>query len=350
MSKKTLTTRSLLILKTLVENYIKHGQPVGSKALCQDAKITLSSASVRSIMSDLEVLGYLTSPHTSSGRIPTTRGYRLFIDHFVSALPHPTDEMTKIQRQLCLDADAKALVAKASSVLSSLTRLTGVVTVPRRMTMRLRQVEFLSLSSSRVLVILVVNDHEVQNRVIETDRVFTKAELEQAGNFITAQYQGHDLCAIRHELVAQLEEARTDLGLMLKTIMDLVDDSNQMDPMQSFIVEGEVNLLGQVKSDQYESLKKLFDAFTQKQDMLGLLDRCAAAKGIKIFVGDETGYAVFDKYSLVSAPYLSNGQVVGVLGVVGPRRMSYQSVLTTVDITAKVLSSMLGARLSSFHW
>ena len=339
MSGNNISARSLKILKALVENYIKEGQPVGSKVLARDAQLMVSSATIRNIMADLESMGYLSSPHTSAGRVPTTQGYRLFIDHFITVQEPATQEMQQIKAQLGPDGDARALVVKASNLLSGITHLTGIVTMPRHSCMRLRHVEFLPLSDQRVLVVLVVNDHEVQNRVIQTNKVYSRSELERAGCLVTQQFQGQDLLSIRRQLVEELKKQRSDLDVMIKTVMDLAEETQRKENEQTFVVDGETNLFGQMDPGNVEGLKYLFDAFTQKNDLLHLLDQSIDARGIKIFVVEETGYDVLDKYSVVSAPYMSGNEVVGVLGVIGPRRMSYQKVITTVDITAKLLTS-----------
>ena len=339
MAVTNLSSRSLAILKALVEQYIRDGQPIGSKSLAREAQLMISSATIRHIMADLEQMGYLTSPHTSAGRMPTTSGYRLFVDHFISLQKPGLALIQQMQQNLGGDADAKALVVKASHLLSSMTHLTGLVTLPRQPRLLLQQVEFLPLSKDRVLVVLVLNEHEVQNRVIQTKKTFSRATLEQAGQFITAQFKGKDLLNIRQSLLDELKRDRQDLDRMLQSVMDIAEATHNEYKAQAVVIDGESNLLGEVDNDNVAGLKYIFDAFTQKNDLLHLLDQCMQAKGIKIFIGKETGQDILDQYSLVTAPYSANGEIAGVLGVIGPRRMAYQTVIATVDLTAKVLSS-----------
>ena len=249
MTDSDLSPRSLKILKALIEHYIRDGQPVGSKVLAQDSQLVVSSATIRSIMADLEYMGYLSSPHTSAGRVPTTPGYRLFIDHFITVQAPAVAEMQHIQQQLEADAGAKELVMKASHLLSGITQLTGLVTMPRLQSKVLEHVEFLSLSESRVLVVLVFKDQDVQNRVIQTKKTFSRTELEQAGHFITAQFKGKDLLHIRQSLFDELKQRRQDLDLMLQTVMSVAEESRQQCVEQTVVVDGETNLFGQVDVD-----------------------------------------------------------------------------------------------------
>ena len=341
MTERRLNPRSLTILKSLIERYIEDGQPVGSKSLARESQLELSSASIRHIMADLERRGYLSSPHTSAGRVPTTAGYRLFIDHWVTVQQPAGEQVAQIKQELSCDHDAKALVAKASNLLSGITHLTGVVTLPLCNQWVLRQVEFLALSDNRVLVIVVYNDYQVENRVLRLQSQMSKATLERAGNLITALCAGKDFSALRNELFEQLQQSREDLDSMLQTVMEVAE--NATDATQSdVVVKGQAHLLNQVDSDNVQGLKRLFESFTQKSDLLKLLDQTLHSPGIKIFVGHETGYAELDRYSIVSAPYYANDEVAGVLGVIGPRRMAYNEVVTTVDVTAKLLSHAFG--------
>jgi heat-inducible transcriptional repressor len=339
MNAETLKPRSLKILQSLVRHYIRDGQPVGSGALARDAEIVVSSATIRHIMADLEQRGYLRSPHTSAGRVPTTQGYRLFIDHFISVQQPAIAEVEKMRGSLEGDHDAKSLVAKASSLLSGITQLTGIVTLPVQEKLVLRQVEFLPLSESRVLVVLVFNDHQVYNRIIHTKRNFSRRELELAGNFISEKFAQQDLLTVRLSLFDQIKQDRVDLEAMLNTVMDFAQQAKEQQQTKDYVIQGQANLFAIEDDQSVENLKSLFAAFTEKNDILHLLDQSMAAQDIRILVGEESGYDVLENYSLVTAPYYSQGDVVGVLGVIGPRRMQYDKVISTVDITAKLLSS-----------
>lgn len=336
-----LSDRSLKILRKLVEHYIHEGQPVGSKTLAQDSSIVVSSATIRNIMSDLEAAGYLHSPHTSAGRIPTDQGYRLFVDHFLTVQPPKNSEVDRWRQQLGNDVNAQSLIANASSMLSNITQLAGVVTLPKRDALTLKLIEFLPLSERRVLVVLVFNDHEVENRVIYTDRIYNASELEQAGNYLTQHFAGKDLFNARQDLLSMMRSAQSDLDNMLKMAMQFAEQTFAKDKQDDYVLAGETNLFSAVADNDMEKLRGLFEAFSEKRDVLHLLDQAVSAKGVNIFIGEESGHKVFDDYSVVAAPYVKNDQVVGVLGVIGPTRMRYNNVVSAVDITAKLLSQAL---------
>ena len=339
MTKAALRPRSLQILQALVKKYIEEGQPVGSTALARDSQLMVSSATIRNIMADLEHQGYLSSPHTSSGRVPTSQGYRLFIDHFITVQQPAQAQLEAMKDELDPDCNGKLLAQRASSLLSGITQLTGIVTLPRFNQTLLRHVEFLPLSDCRVLVILVFNDHEVQNRVIHTQRQYTRQELEKAGQRISALCCNKALSSIRDGLLDEMKQQRFEFEAMLASIVNVAEEIDQKNQDLDFVVEGESNLFGLVPNQNMTDLKKLFDAFTQKQDLLHLLDQSIQAQDLKIFVGQESGYDVLEGYSVVMAPYHADGKVVGVLGVVGPQRMQYDKVISTVDVTAKILSN-----------
>ena len=336
-----MNSRSLQVLKSLIERYIADGQPVPSKLLAQDSRLGLSPASIRSIMADLESAGYLQSPHTSAGRIPTTQGYRLFVDHFVTTQNLTAVNMSKITQKLHSGTDKNGLINQASSLLSELTHLAGLVSIPRKEQVVLKQVEFVALSDNRILVILILDSHEVQNRIIYTERRYTPSELEQAANYLTQHYAGKDLKTVRQALLQGLQQDRVDLEQMLQVVMEMAEKTMQQAHSEAYVLAGERHLLQQAEEGQFEHLKRLFSTFEQKRDVLHLLDRALEADGVKIFIGEEAGYSVFDDYSLVTAPYSFQGRVIGVLGVIGPVRMPYESVIATVDITARLLSSAL---------
>jgi heat-inducible transcriptional repressor len=342
-----LTERAQRLLKALIESYIRDGLPVGSRTLSRESGLNLSSATIRNVMADLEQLGFVTSPHTSAGRIPTDKGYRLFVDSLLKLKPLDEPEILQLQRRLEEhQAEPKALVAVASQVLSTITQLAGVVTIPRQAHAAVTQIEFLSLSDNRVLTILVVNGREVQNRIVQLDRHYSQDELRRAANYLNEQFRGRTLTEARDELLAQLHETRQHMNqLMLDAIQmaqQVVDSGQREAP--GYVIAGETNLMGFAELSNVERLRRLFEAFNEKRDILHLLDQSLRADGVQIFIGHESGYTILDDISLVAAPYTLDNEVVGVLGVIGPTRMAYERVIPIVDITARLLGAALNSR------
>jgi heat-inducible transcriptional repressor len=336
-----LDDRSFKILHQLVEFYIQEGQPVGSKALMQRSQLALSPASIRHIMADLEAAGLLQSPHTSAGRVPTAEGYRLFANHLLTAQsPHGVD-VEEFRQRFESQLDETALIEQTSSILSTMTQLAGLVTLPKRDQLILKQVEFLPLSEKRVLAILIFNEEEVQNRVIETQQAFSRRRLEEAGNDLTALFSGEDFYQIREKIIHEMKVQRKDLEDMLKVVVDMAEEAQEKEQTHDYVLTGEANLFDAVGNDDYPRLQSLFQAFSKKRDILHLLDRSLAASGIQIFIGKESGHDLLADYSLVTAPYSVNNHVVGVLGVIGPTRMAYHQAISAVDITSKLLSQAL---------
>lgn len=346
--QKVLTERQQHLLKVLVERYIEDGQPVGSKSLSEASGLKLSPATIRNVMADLEQLGYLHSPHTSSGRMPTGQAYRVFVDSLVKFKPPQAREVEALKHQLENDAEGasgKALVRSASNLLSGLTHLAGVVTVPRRNHASLRQIEFLPLSDNRVLSILVVNNREVQNRVLNLDRPYSESELRRAANYLNEQFAGRDIGQVRDALLEDLRKTRDSMHNMMNAALSLGQQLFDQDPQQDdFVLAGETNLMDFAELSDVERLRRLFEAFAQKRDFLHLLDHTLSGEGVQIFIGEESGYDILDACSVVTAPYTVDEEVVGVLGVIGPTRMAYQRVIPIVDITAKLLGSALNSR------
>lgn len=340
MTDNILDERAQKILNLLVQHYIREGQPVGSTALARENTITISSASVRSIMADLEAAGFLTSPHTSAGRVPTDLGYRFFVDQLLHAYPEQSDDLGALAEQFEPDKDAQSLINSASALLSEFTQLAGVVTLPQREKIVLRQVEFLSLSKHRVLVILVFNDKEVQNRIVYTDRTYSPSELERAGNYLTKQFAGKTLSEVREALLSSLHEDCDDMYDVMQTVLEVGNKAFEI-PDEDCAIAGEAHLLDMAQAGDMDRLKALFEAFSQKRDILGLLDKSLKAEGMQIFIGEEAGYDILRDCSIVTAPYGANGQVLGVLGVIGPTRMAYQRAISVVDVTAKLLGAAL---------
>jgi heat-inducible transcriptional repressor len=338
--------RAREILRALVEQYIRDGQPVGSRTLARASGMNLSAATIRNVMADLEDLGFVASPHTSAGRVPTAKGYRFFVDTLVRLRPLAFNEISQLQHQLAEDAtgDAKAAAATASSALSALTSMAGVVTLPRQRTLTLRQIEFLPLSSHRVLAILVVNDSEVQNRILSMNRDYSESELRRAANYLNDNFTGRDLRDIRGLV---LEDLRTTRETMNQLMIDAVTIAQRALDLGAegaeLVLSGETRLMEFAELSDVEKLRQLFEAFGQQREILQLLDRSIAADGVHIYIGEESGYRILDECSIVAAPYRVNDQIVGVLGVIGPTRMAYERVIPIVDITARLLGSALNS-------
>ena len=343
MTSDVISERASVLLKTLVESHIRDGQPVGSRTLVEQAGLPVSAATIRNVMSDLEDRGYLISPHTSAGRIPTAMGYRLFVDTLLQVQPLEQQAVTALRSELNPDKSATELVQSASSLLSSITAQAGLVTVPRQEAGQLRQVEFLPLSGDRVLVILVINEREVQNRIIHTQRAFTEEQLREAANMVNQRFAGRPLQQVQEEIVHEMQQARSQIDGYMQAALDLASQAlDQETAADEYLVAGESRLLGNATADEMFKLRELFDAFEQKKDLLHLLERCSQADGVQVFIGEEAGYDVFGDYSVITAPYSDGSQTLGVLGVIGPTRMAYERVIPIVDLTARMLSSALG--------
>jgi heat-inducible transcriptional repressor len=346
-----LTERAQHLLRVLVESYIREGQPVGSRNLSRDSGLNLSAATVRNVMADLEEYGFVASPHTSAGRVPTDKGYRFFVDTLLRQRQRPDDVhmLNELNQRLEQEADRdpKALVAVASQMLSSLTHLAGVVTIPRQPHQSLSQIEFLPLSESRVLAVMVINGRDVQNRIVHLERYYSAEELRRAANFLNQQFGGKELAQIRLDIVEELTQAGETLNQLMRDAIRVaqqaVGESNlQGEP--EYVIAGETNLMEFAELSNVEKLRRLFDAFTSKRDILHLLDQSLGAEGVQIFIGQESGYQILDNCSLVTAPYALDNETVGVLGVIGPTRMAYDRVIPIVDVTARLLGSALNSR------
>ena len=334
------------MLRVLIQRYIAEGQPVGSRTLSRDSGLELSPATIRNVMSDLEEMGLVAAPHTSAGRVPTPKGYRFFIDTLVRYRQPGDEDIDVLRSQIEKTAgDSGTLVASVSNLLSEFTHLAGVVTVPRGQHATLRQIEFLPLSEKRILAILVINDRNVQNRILHTDRDYSASELQQAANFINEHYAGTEMLRIRDRILQDLELTRDSMNQAMHDII-AVAHSAMESPGSSdgeFILAGETRLMDFAELSDVEKLRRLFEAFSRKQMMLDLLDRSINANGVQVFIGEESGYRILDDCSVVTAPYKLDDDTVGVLGVIGPTRMAYDRVVPIVDITARLLRSALGA-------
>ena len=341
-----LDERARTLLKTLIERYIADGQPVGSRALSKFSGLDLSAATVRNVMADLEELGLIASPHTSAGRVPTPRGYRFFVDSLLTMQPLETDKIHAIEGQLH-PSQPQQLISSASHLLSGLTHFAGIVLTPKRKSLRIRQVEFVSLSEKRILLILVTTSGDVQNRILFTDRPFSPSELVTASNYLNQCFSGQDFENIRDRVKAELLQLRGDLQSLMAAALAAGDEAlNQSD--DQYVISGERNLLEvEELSSNMKRLRELFDLFEQRTALMQLLDVSHRADGIQIFIGGESGLAPLDECSVVTAPYEVDGQIVGSVGVIGPTRMAYERVIPIVDITAKLLSSALTYQANS---
>ncbi|MCU7915181.1 MAG: heat-inducible transcriptional repressor HrcA [Candidatus Thiodiazotropha sp. (ex Gloverina cf. vestifex)] len=343
VSEAVVSERAQHFLKALIERYIREGQPVGSRTLAKDTGLDLSPATVRNVMADLEDLGLVSSPHTSAGRIPTITGFRMFIDSLLTVEDPREIEVTKIRTELLTgSSDAADLLASASRLLSGITHMAGVVTVPRHERTTFRQIEFLPLSEHSVLAILVTNAGEVHNRILHTHRDFDRAELDQAANFLNKSFAGQHMETVRDRVLKELNDTREsfDQGMTqaLKMAGEVVGVSESK---EDCLIAGQTNLMEFAELSSLEQLRKLFDAFTEKREILHLLDQFQHADGVQIFIGEESGYQLLNGCSVVTAPYQINENVVGMLGVIGPTRMDYQRVIPVVDVTAKILGAAL---------
>lgn len=335
-----LDNRARILLKTLVERYIAEGQPVGSRALSRFSGLDLSPATIRNVMADLEEQGFIASPHTSAGRIPTPRGYRLFVDSLLAVQPLRENQIHEMEGQL-IQTQPQQLIGNASHLLSKLTQFAGIVVTPRRKTPTIRQIEFLGLSEKRILLIIVTTDGDVQNRILLTERPYSPSELTTAANYLNHNYAGLDFDQIRQRLTGEIQQLQDDLKILMASALEAGNQALN-DSASQYVISGEKNLLEvEELSSNMKRLRELFDLFEQKTGLVRLLDISNNADGVQIYIGGESGLAPLDECSVVTAPYEVNGQVVGSVGVIGPTRMAYERVIPIVDITAKLLSSAL---------
>ncbi len=342
--KAVLSERTQLLMKTLVERYISDGQPVGSQKLASDSKLNLSPATIRNVMADLEDHGFLTSPHKSAGRVPTASGYRMFVDSLLTVKPLDAEAMEQIRCELSTEDNSGHLVESASTLLSGISNMAGVVMVPRREHISFKQMEFIPLSDNRVLVVIVCSNTEVQNRVINTDRNYSRSELQFATNFLNEKFAGKELYEIRVELFNDLQQTQLDMNEMMTSAVSMASQVFvSEDDADDYVLAGQNNLMNYAEMSSVNSLKQLFDAFNTKRDILSLLDQSIYAESMQIFIGKESGHQALDECSVVTAPYRVADEIVGVLGVIGPTRMAYDRVIPLVDITAKLLSNALSS-------
>ncbi|MBK9702301.1 MAG: heat-inducible transcriptional repressor HrcA [Betaproteobacteria bacterium] len=331
--------RAQQLLKALVERYIAEGQPVGSRVLSRQSGLELSPATIRNVMADLEEMGFIASPHTSAGRVPTPKGYRLFVDSLMVVQPLADVEISRLEGELAADRPQQ-LVSAAANLLSQLSHFAGVVLTPRRREAGFRHLEFMRLSERRVLLIIVTPDGDVQNRILHTDRPYGQAQLVEATNFFNQHYAGASFTSIRMRLADELTALREDVATLMTAAVDVGEGALNAD--EGVVVAGERNLLqSEGLASNMERLRRLFDVFEKKTSLLHLLDLSQRAEGVQIYIGGESNLVPLDEMSIVTAPYTVDGQVIGTLGVIGPTRMAYERVIPIVDVTAKLLSNAL---------
>ncbi|MFC0254159.1 heat-inducible transcriptional repressor HrcA [Massilia consociata] len=333
-----LEPRAQTLLKALVERYIADGQPVGSRALSKISGLDLSPATIRNIMADLEEMGYVASPHTSAGRIPTPRGYRLFVDTLLT-VQQIDEHAVGAQNMRLPSQQPQKIIANAAQMLSSLSQFAGVVQSPRRESV-FQQIEFLRLSEKRILLVIVDPRGDVQNRLLLTDVDYTPAQLTQSANYLNQNYAGLTFDEVRNRLTGELRQLRDDMGKLMQVAVEA--GSEAMAEGDDMVIAGERNLLSVSDlSSNMTSLRQMFEMFEQKTGLMQLLDVSSKAGGVQIFIGGESKLVPMDEMSVVTAPYEVNGRIVGTLGVIGPTRMAYERVIPIVDITAKLLSNAL---------
>lgn len=343
-----LTERAQHFLKVLIERYIDEGQPVGSRTLARDAGLNLSPATVRNVIADLEEMGLVASPHTSAGRVPTVKGYRLFIDSLLTVKPLEQSLTQQLWEDFESLENPHELLQAASRLLSRITHMAGLVTLPRRHQIAFRQIEFLPLSQGRVLVILVTDDQEVHNRIIRPAKPFTPAQLQQAANYLNTHLKGKRLTELRSVLMQELQQTKEQISAEIRAVLEMTESALEGESLEEgFVLTGRTNLMDFIELADRERLRSLFQAFEEKRDLLHLLDQCIEAQGVQIFIGDESGYQPLERCSLVTHSYVIEGRVLGVIGVIGPIRMHYESVIPLVDVTAKLLSLALNQKLAS---
>ena len=341
-----LDPRARHLLRTLIGRYIHDGEPVGSQTLARHAGLDVSPATIRNILADLEDAGLLASPHTSAGRIPTAQGYRVFVDSLLQLRPLPEGELARLRQELPAGSGTQSLLGNASELLSAMSHFVGVVSVPRREQFAFRHIDFVPLDAQRVLAILVFADNDVQNRIIHTRRAYDAGELERVANYLNHHFAGRPLPQIRAALVRELKAARSEMEVLLAHTVELAEQA-LVGGGEDMLLAGQTRLMGVQDLSDLDRLRELFEAFARKREILQLLERTLRAPGVRIFIGEETGLAPLEGMSLVTAPYraggASDGQVLGVLGVIGPSRMAYERVIPVVQAAADVLGAALDA-------
>ena len=338
----SLDPRASRLLHALIAQHIRDGEPVASKSLAKLAGLEVSSATIRSIMANLEHVGLLAAPHTSAGRIPTSQAYRVFVDSLLEVEPLRETEINRLREQMMPGVSTQQLLAQASEVLSSMSQFVGVVTMPQRGQSAFKHIDFVMLDDNRVLVILVFPDNVVQNRIVQLPRAIEAQALHQTANYLNRHFTGLSFAQIQHHLLAEMQQAKSEMDQLMNSALEisrqLMVQENKPNDM---LLTGQTRLMGMSDMADMDRLRSLFEAFSQKREILGLLDSCANAQGIKVFIGEESGLAPLQSCTVITAPYSSQGRVLGVLGAIGPTRMPYQRVIPIVKATADLLGEAL---------
>ena len=341
-----LNDRARHLLRTLIDCYISDGHPVGSRALANAAKLDISTATIRNVMASLDHMGLVTSPHTSAGRIPTDRGFRLYVDSILEVQPMDEALLNTMKQHLDPDQDQETLINTANHLISNMTHMAGIISVPKRGQLPLRHIEFLPLPDKRILAILVVNEKEVQNRVIHVEREYNQDELTKIANYLNMNFYGMDVFSVRSQLLGELQNTRSQVDDLMKATLEIADQA--LRPVEGsgddYRLQGKSNLIRFNELENTLKLQQLFDIFENKRDMLSLLDRCIQADDVQVFIGREAGLEEFGDCSIITAPYSVDGSPIGVLGVIGPTRMQYSNIISVVDVTARLLGSALNPK------
>ena len=339
-----LDERAQILLRQIITSYSQDAQPVGSKNLAELSGLDVSSATIRNIMSKLEHLGLIDSPHTSAGRVPTDAGYRFFIDRLLEVNDLAQSARNEISAEFGSDKTTNDLIQSASSILSNITHLTGIVSLTHSTPAEVRHIEFMRLSERRILVILVINQDDVHNKVIQVARDYTDLELQQAAATLNRYLIGQSFESARSRLTEELSNLKSDVNTMMQAVLKAMEEVCTDSNGDDLLTSGQSNLLQYNELNDINKLRDLFNVFNEKTDLLKLLDGCTSASGVEIFIGSESGYSVLSNCSVVGAPYRRGGEIVGVLGVIGPTRIAYEHVIPLVDVTAKLLSSALNTQ------
>jgi heat-inducible transcriptional repressor len=337
-----LDPRSRSLLRALIAQYIRDGAPVGSRTLAKSSGLDISPATIRNVMADLEDVGLVATPHTSAGRVPTAQGYRVFVDSLLQVVTPDQNEVELLRQRLPAGQSTQHLLSGASELLSAMTHFVGLVTVPRREQFAFRHIDFVPLDGQRLLVILVFTDNEVQNRIIQTPRQFSATELEQVANYLNQNFAGRHLHEIRARLLRELRDTRSAMERLLSAAVELSESAFADPAVDDMLVAGQTRLMGVQDLSDLDRLRELFEAFSRKREIVQLLEGCIHAKGVRLFIGEESGMAPLDHCSVVTAPYGADGKVLGVLGVIGPTRMAYERIIPMVQATAQALGAALG--------
>lgn len=340
----TLDTRSRALLRALIAQYIREGAPVGSRTLAKQAGLDVSPATIRNVMSDLEDIGLVSTPHTSAGRVPTAQGYRVFVDSLLQTGGPAEDEVAELRGKLPSGQTTHQVLTGASELVSAMTHFVGLVTVPKREQFAFRHIDFVALDANRVLVILVFTDNEVQNRIIQVPRPYSPGELEQAANYLNQHFAGRPLSEIRSQLLRELQETRDAMERVLSTAVEISETAFRDAGDDDLLLAGQTRLMGVTDLSDLERLRELFEAFSRKRELVQLMQRCIRARGVRLFIGEESGVAPLELCSLVTAPYTANGRVLGVIGVIGPTRMAYERVIPIVQATARAVGDALSTQ------